>query len=229
MNKTKVLIVENEAIVALEIKRVVEKLDCSVIGMASSEKEVSDILRENLPDLILMDINLGDNENGIDIINNVVKDKNIAVLYITAFSDDDTMSKAFTTNPLGYIVKPFTQQDLRVHIQLAKHKIQSFNEHLINKEYTPLGEDFYFDSKQRQLYYGDKFIKLGKKEQILLALLVEANYTKVSFATLEEAIWGGRRTSTSTLRTLVYRLKGKLGNNIIQVCYGYGYSLAPIE
>jgi len=228
MNKTKILIVEDEAIVALSIKMEVQKLDCIVIGMASTEEEVFDIIKNDIPDIILMDINLGENENGIDIINKIKKTQDIPVLYLTAFSDDETMTEAFATNPLGYMVKPFKEQDLKIHIQLAKHKINFLDKHIVNTEYTPLGEDFYFDMKMQHLYFKDQFIKLGKKEQQLLALLVAANYGNVTFVSLEEAIWNGRRISQSALRTLVYRLKGKIGNNIIKVTYGYGYSLNPI-
>lgn len=228
MNKTKILIVEDEAIVALSIKMEVQKLDCIVIGMASTEEEVFDIIKNDIPDIILMDINLGENENGIDIINKIKKTQDIPVLYLTAFSDDETMTEAFATNPLGYMVKPFKEQDLKIHIQLAKQKINSLDKHIVNTEYTPLGEDFYFDMKMQHLYFKDQFIKLGKKEQQLLALLVAANYGNVTFVSLEEAIWNGRRISQSALRTLVYRLKGKIGNNIIKVTYGYGYSLNPI-
>ena len=228
MNKTKILIVEDEAIVALSIKMEVQKLDCIVIGMASTEEEVFNIIKNDIPDIILMDINLGENENGIDIINKIKKTQDIPVLYLTAFSDDETMTEAFATNPLGYMVKPFKEQDLKIHIQLAKHKINFLDKHIVNTEYTPLGEDFYFDMKMQHLYFKDQFIKLGKKEQQLLALLVAANYGNVTFVSLEEAIWNGRRISQSALRTLVYRLKGKIGNNIIKVTYGYGYSLNPI-
>lgn len=228
MNKTKILIVEDEAIVALSIKMELKKLDCVVIGMASTEEEVFDIIKDNIPDIILMDINLGKNENGIDIINKIKEKQDIPVLYLTAFSDDETMAEAFATNPLGYIVKPFKEQDLKIHIQLAKQKINFVDKQIINLDHIPLGEDFYFDMKEEHLYFRDNFIKLGKKEQHLLALLVAANYGNVTFASLEEAIWGGRRISQSALRTLVYRLKGKIGDNIIKVTYGYGYSLNPI-
>ncbi len=228
MNKTNILIVEDEPIVALELKMELEKLDCHITGMVSTQKDVLDSIKENIPDIIMMDINLGKNENGIDIVKVIQKKKNIPILYLTAFSDDDTMNRAFSTNPIGYIVKPFKTQELKTNIQLAMYKLNITNKVPINKNYVPLGEEFYFDMKNRKLYFRDKFIKLGKKEQHLLALLIEANYSHVPFSNLEDAIWNGNQTSTSALRTLVYRLKGKLGNNIIQVTYGYGYNLKPL-
>ena len=226
---TKVLIVEDEAIVALEIKVELEKLGCDIIDTVSTKKAVLKNIEKVIPDIILMDINLGKNENGIDIVQEIQKTKHIPILYLTAFSDDDTMNRAFATRPIGYIVKPFKPQDLKIHIQLARHKLNVTHQSEINKDYIPLGEEFYFDVENRKLYFRDNFIKLGKKEQHLLALLIEANYSCVPFANLEDAIWNGNQTSTSALRTLVYRLKGKIGDNIIQVTYGYGYNLKPLS
>ena len=228
MNKTKILIVEDEFIVALELKTELEKLNCHVIDMVHTQKDVLNAISKSTPDIIMMDIKLGKNENGIDIVKEIQKKQNIPILYLTAFSDDDTMNRAFSTNPIGYIIKPFKIQELRTNIQLAMYKLSQSEISPINKDYVPLGEEFYFDMKNRQLYYRENFIKLGKKEQHLLALLVEANHAQVPFSNLEEAIWNGNDTSTSALRTLVYRLKGKLGNNIIEVTYGYGYNLKAL-
>ena len=175
-----------------------------------------------------MDIKLGRTENGIDIVQEIQKTKDIPILYLTAFSDDDTMRRAFSTNPIGYIVKPFKTQELKTNIQLAMYKLEKAVLSPINKDYIPLGEEFYFDKENSNLYFRDKFIKLGKKEKQLLWILVDANYAVVPIPNIIEALWDGNETSNSALRTVVYRLKGKLGNEIIQVSYGYGYSLKPV-
>jgi len=228
MSKIKVLIVEDEVIVALELKVELEKLDCEVTGMVHTKKDVLASIDNDIPDIIMMDIKLGKNENGIDIVKEIQKKHAIPILYLTAFSDDATMHRAFSTNPIGYIIKPFKTEELKTNIQLSMYKINHRKRQKINKEFVPLGEEFYFDMKNKQLYFQDKFIKLGKKEKILLAILIEANYSKVPFSNLIEVLWNGNPTSTSALRTLVYRLKGKLGNNIIEVTYGYGYNLRPL-
>lgn len=229
MSKTKILIVEDEAIVALELKVELENLDCEVTGIVCTQKDVFFSIKENTPDIIMMDIKLGKNEDGIDIVKEIQKEQSIPILYLTAYSDDATMQRAFSTNPIGYIVKPFKTQELKTNIQLSIYKLNTTGVLTFNKDHVALGEDFYFDMENRQLYYRDNFIKLGKKEQHLLAILIEANYNQVPFHNLEEAIWNGNDTSTSALRTLVYRLKGKLGNNIIEVTYGYGYNLKPLN
>ena len=88
--------------------------------------------------------------------------------------------------------------------------------------------NFYFDKDEEELYFQNNFIKLGQKEKHLLSILIDANHTTVPFSNLEDIIWDGNIPSKSALRTLIYRLKGKLGNNIIKVIYGYGYYLNTV-
>lgn len=228
MNKTKILIVEDEIVVAMEIKAEIEKLDCEVTDIVYTQKKVISSIKVDEPDIIMMDIKLGKNQDGIEIAKEIHKDKNIPILYLTAFSDDATMQRAFDTNPIGYIIKPFKIEELKTNIKLAMYKINLNTLSNINKEYVSIGEDFYFDTEKQNLYFQDNFIKLGAKEKHLLSMLVEVNHAKIIFSDLEDAIWEGNKPSTSALRTLVYRLKGKLGNNIIQVTYGYGYNIKPL-
>lgn len=229
MQKTKVLIVEDETIVALELKIELEKLDFEVTGMVFTEKKVMNSIANNLPDIILMDIKLGKNEDGIEIANEIHKTHKIHILYLTAFSDDSTMERAFDTNPIGYIVKPFKSEELKININLAMYKINHTNSLMINEEFVNIGENFYFDMENTHLYFNDNFVKLGRKEALLLSILIEAKFSLVPFNYLEEVIWEGNKPSESALRTLVYRLKGKLGNNIIEVTYGYGYNIKALS
>lgn len=225
MSKTKILIVEDETVAAMDIKAVVESLGCEATGIVHTQNKVFDSIEKNKPDIILMDVKLNKDQDGIEIAKEVQKLNDIPILYITAYSDDDTMQRAFDTNPIGYIVKPFKPEDLKTSIQLARHKLNLEKPSKINEDHYYIGEGFYFDTFEKNLYYNGNFVKLGPKEKELLSILIDANYTKVQFSDLEEMIWDGNKPSNSALRTLMYRLKGKLGNNIIEVTYGYGYNL----
>jgi len=225
MKKTKILIVEDEIVAAMDLKTQIEKMKCEVTAIVHTQKRALNSISQNEPDIIMMDIKLGKNQDGIELVKQIQQSKNIPVVYITAFSDDITMQKAFATNPIGYIVKPFSPNELRTNIQLAIYKLSQVPLKETNENHHYLGEGFYFDMVQKNLYYDDNFVKLGSKERVLLSILIDANYTKVKQEDLEDAIWDGHKPSQSALRTLLYRLKGKLGNNIIEVTYGYGYSL----
>lgn len=225
MKRTKILIVEDETFVAMDIQEEVEKLKCQVTDIVCTHKKVLSSIEQNEPDIVLMDIKLGKNHDGIEIVKEIQKSKNIPIIYITAFSDEAIMQRAFSTNPIGYIVKPFKPEELKTNIQLAIYKLSMVPPKEINPDYHYLGEGFYFDIVEQSLYYNDNFVKLGAKEKHLLSILIDANYAQVQFSDLEAEIWDGYKASRGALRTLVYRLKGKLGNNIINVTYGYGYSL----
>ena len=225
MKKIKVLIVEDETIVALELQKELEKLGFEVTGIVFRQKKVMDSIQARRPDIILMDINLGKNKDGVEIAREIHQTQKIYILYLTAFSDDNTMQRAFDTNPVGYIVKPFKSEELKININLAMYKLNQTTDLVLNTDYVSIGENFYFDMENTHLYFKDKFVKLGKKEAFLLSILIEAKSSIVPSYYLEEIIWDGNQLSQSALRTLVYRLKGKLGNNIIEVTYGYGYKL----
>lgn len=225
MKKIKILIVEDETVVAMELKSEAEKLHCEVTQILHTKKKVFNSIEQNEPDIILMDIKLGGDQDGIDIVKEIHTTKQIPIVYITAFSDEHTMQRAFTTNPIGYIVKPFKQEELKTNIQLAIYRLSMVPPKEVLPDYHYLGDGFYFDRVENRLYFNDIFVKLGAKEIHILSILIDANYSKVQIAELEDAIWDGNKPSDSALRTLVYRLKGKLGNNIIEATYGYGYNL----
>lgn len=229
MKMIKMLIVEDEIVAAMELKSEAEKLNCVVTEIVYTKKKVFNAIQKDEPDIILMDIKLGKNQDGIDLVKEIQERKSIPVVYITAYSDEDTMQRAFSTNPIGYIVKPFKSEELKTNIQLAIYKLSILPAKHINPQYHSLGDGFYFDLVENNLYYHDNFIKLGMKELGLLSILINANHNIVQNSTLEEAIWNGNIPSQSALRTLVYRLKGKLGNNIIEVIYGYGYRLKRLN
>lgn len=227
MHKVKFLIVEDETVAAMEIQMEIEKIGGQITSIVHTEKNALNSVKQNKPDIILMDIKLGKNQNGIEIAKKIHETNNIPIFYITAFSDDRIMQEAFKTNPIGYIVKPFKPEDLKTNIQLAIYKLNLTEDVKTDQEHLYLGDGFYFDKLEKKLFFHNNLIRLGIKERNLLSILVNANYSMVHFSTLEELIWNGHTTSKSSLRTLIYRLKGKLGNNIIKVEYGYGYYLEP--
>lgn len=128
MKKVKILIVEDESIVAMDIKQSLEKMGHEVLGIASTGVKALEFLSKNVkPDLILMDIMIKGDMTGIDIADHVNKHHKIPVIFLTAYADEKTLEKAKLTEPYGYILKPFKEVDLRTNVELAlhKHKINS--------------------------------------------------------------------------------------------------------
>jgi len=124
LNKSRILVVEDEAIVAMVIKRRLKDLSYIVSGVASTGKDAITKVEGTFPDLVLMDIRLKGDMDGIEATK-IIKDRfSLPVVYLTAHSDDVTFKKAKETDPDGYILKPFTEKDLSTTIEIALHKFR---------------------------------------------------------------------------------------------------------
>ncbi|SDK51304.1 PAS domain S-box-containing protein/HDIG domain-containing protein [Maridesulfovibrio ferrireducens] len=122
----RVLIVEDEAIVALDIKSRLVALGYIVVGIASNGITAIEMALHLAPDLILMDIMLEGDLDGIDAAKAISGDCSIPVIYITAYADNETLKRAKITEPFGYIIKPFEDRELNLTIEIAlyKHKTE---------------------------------------------------------------------------------------------------------
>jgi len=121
--KKKILIVEDESIVAMDIQQSLTKLGYEVMGVASTGKKALEYLsKKSKPDLILMDIMIKGDMTGIDIAEHVNTQDKIPVIFLTAYADNKTLEKAKLTEPYGYIIKPFKEIDLKTNIEMALHK-----------------------------------------------------------------------------------------------------------
>lgn len=122
MAKINVLVVEDESIVSKDIQQSLKKLGYSVVGAASTGEKAIELATSTLPDIILMDIMLKGDMNGIEAADEIRKTYSIPVIFLTAYADESTLSKAKITQPYGYILKPFKEIDLHTTIEMAIYK-----------------------------------------------------------------------------------------------------------
>ena len=122
MKKTKILVVEDERIVAEDIKRSLEALGYKVCSIVSTGEEAVKQAGRYKPDLVLMDIVLKGKMNGIKAANQITSLYHIPVVYLTAHADENTLQRAKITQPYGYIIKPFTDRELYSNIEIALYK-----------------------------------------------------------------------------------------------------------
>lgn len=122
MPKANILIVEDKFIVAEDIAVSVRKLGYDVVGVLASGEEVVSTVRELHPDLVLMDIRLKGQLDGIEVAESLQKEFGLPVIYLTAHSDSETLERAGMTDPYGYILKPFDDQQLYTVIELALNR-----------------------------------------------------------------------------------------------------------
>ncbi len=125
MCKKQILVVEDEAVVAEDIRKILQSYGYEVPEAISTGEAAIKVINKKRPDLILLDIKLKDKLSGIDVAKHVI-DMNIPVIYLTAYSDKDIVEKAKVTGPFGYLIKPFRERELVTTIQMAffKHKME---------------------------------------------------------------------------------------------------------
>ncbi len=115
----RVLVVEDEGIVAQDIRQTLEGLGYEVIGQAPSAEQALKIVDKLVPDLVLMDIRIQGELSGIQLAKMLKARHRLAVVFLTAHTDDATLADAKASDPVGYIRKPFTSDDLKVAVEIA--------------------------------------------------------------------------------------------------------------
>jgi len=126
MSNSRILIVEDEGIIAKDIQSTLNRSGYSVVGIASSGEEAIKKAMEIHPDIVLMDIVLEGAMDGVEAAEYIRDHFDIPVVYLTAYSDDTTLQRAKITEPFGYILKPFQEKELYTTIEMAiyKHTMQ---------------------------------------------------------------------------------------------------------
>ena len=163
MGEKKILLVEDDAVEAMDIKRFLESLGYTVPYVASDGNEAVNKALKLMPDLVLMDIMLKGNINGIEAAN-MIKDLHIPLIYLTAHSQESTMNEALLTEPNGYLLKPFDVNELKFSIELAiyKNKIEKQYdtlEGIINAHEAPI---FSVDSNYRYTSFNTSHARIMK-------------------------------------------------------------------
>jgi DNA-binding response OmpR family regulator len=216
----KILIVEDESIIAIEIESYLIKLGYEIVGIASTADDAYKQAMNNQVDLILMDIYLI-NSNGIDAAIKIKKEKNIPIIFLTAHMDEETIERAITVNPVAYLTKPFNRQELFAAIKIGLSKCCNIDNSLVGD--ISLDHEFSFNTKSSQLICCGEEVHLSKKERQLLKLFINHKNTLISFMTMEYELWADKPSNDSRRRTLISRLRAKLKHRFIETYASEGY------
>lgn len=122
MTKVRILVVEDELIVAEDLKMTLITLGYEVVGTSGTGEGAIEIARKERPDIILMDIMLAGELDGITTADRIRAIMPVPVIYITAYADDRLIARAKKTEPFGYIVKPFNEREVRSNIEIALYR-----------------------------------------------------------------------------------------------------------
>jgi two-component system, OmpR family, response regulator len=220
MKEVNILIVEDVSITALEIKKSLMQMGYSVTDIASSYEDALQSIKRKKPDIILLDIDLKGEKNGIELAKTICKNDSIPFIYLTSDDNDDTMREASKTDPAAYLMKPFRREELKSNLMIVLNKIQQKNTLL------PLSCEYYYDNKTKKIYHKRVPIYLSSNEKLFLQLLVESKGSLVPLNIIEEHLWGeDAPLAENSLRSLVYRLRTKLKDLPIETIPSFGYRL----
>jgi len=245
MRKNTIAIVEDDEITALNLSISLKKQGYEILCVCDDATQAKIKIPTLKPDIILIDISLQESNDGIELAKIIKKKYNIPFIYLTSYSDDSIISQAKETQPCGYIVKPFDPSSLHATMQMAifRHNSQSNEEEFANSQETnklhlekllqnkkvadrsivKFGDGYHIDIDMSETFYNDKKIKLTKKENAFLRLLVAKLGHVVSFEQAMDYVWDKYGATQNSVRTLVWRLRSKLQTDIIKNASGIGY------
>jgi len=197
MSNLKVLIVEDEALVATDIEESLETLGYIVQNAVASGKAAIDEVEKNLPDVILMDIILKGEMTGIEAANIIRQKHNVPIIYLTANADISTIEKAKISLPYGYIIKPFTEKDLQTNIEIARFKFENDIKSKVESDqfnqFFGLGDD----KKDHVIVQGEKGLEKINPDEVYF---IEKRAGHIVFHLFDQEVFS--TSSPEEIRTL---------------------------
>lgn len=229
-NCIKVLIVEDESILAIGMEQSLEDLGYEVSGIEFNAKGAIQHVKEHCPDIVIMDINLQGDKSGIEAANSIWKNYKTPVIFLTSYSDDKTIKSAMDSEPYGYLIKPCRDKELKATIETSLHKHNYFYKNKLNitssdKNHIQFQENFIYDRAKQTLFHNSNPLKLTGKEVKVFELLSECPGEAISFEQISNYIWREEVVDIGRLRTLIYRIKTKTKVELIENIFEVGYRL----
>ncbi len=228
LKEISILIIEDEVILALGLKETLNNFRYKVSSIESTMQGTLKSLEKETPTLAIVDIKLKSLDTGIDIAKYLWQVKKIPVIFLTSYGDEKTIEKTLSCEPYGYLIKPCRDKELYATIQTTINKHNYFFKNLNtfeNNNFVELGVNLKFHKGKAILYKNDEPIKLTKNETKIIELLSDYPEESVSFEKISSYIWRESLYDLGKLRTLIYRLKQKIGFEIIENVFESGYKL----
>ena len=173
----KILIVEDEAIVAKELSARLQMLGYVIVGITDNYQESIELIEELKPDLLLVDIQLHGEKDGVELAKFVKSKYDIPFIYLTSQADAVTVERAKETNPAAYLLKPYNERELQISIDLAISNYSSGKTSEGPEDKLVVREEFYSMQDRIFIKKNNRFIKV-RYEDIMWAES-QSNYTEI--------------------------------------------------
>lgn len=225
----KILVVEDETILALQLKMSLQKFGYGISGVEATANDAMRHVDANLPDMVLLDIHLKGEKSGTEAGRYIWQNHHIPIIYLTSYCDNATIKMAMDSEPYGYLSKPFRANDLKATLQAAWYKHTYFHPTLeLSRTSNPLIKlpcNYIFDRTNGVLTCKDQSVKLTGNEIKFFQILSESAGNTVSFEQISAYIYREESHDLSRLRNLVYRLRQKVDASLLENVFEAGYRL----
>jgi len=219
-----VLIIEDDLLSAEYLKEILIKENYDVLDIIDSGEEAIQKCKTLKADILLMDIILKGQLSGCEAAVEIkYEHPECKIVFLTAFADPEMINYATDAKASAYLMKPYREQEILATIRVIltqKHPLQEQEE----TDLIPLKKGFVFDSKRIALYKNGKEIPLTSKKLKFIELMAKNKNHMVSNEQICQHVWNESKNS-STLRSLIYRFRSEIGDDIITNVSGAGYSI----
>ena len=194
MNAVRILIVEDELIIAEDMMMKLESMGYQVVGSALDYDEAIELLASESPDIALLDINLGESKSGIDVAAHIRKQYNIPIVFITSNTTPETIQEVAAVKPNGFLVKPYKKEELFASIEVAMSNYLSSNAQAVREVFKDT------------LFIRDQHIYLKLRHEDIQWLKAEGNYTMIYTAAKKHLVRGKLKELQAMLPPTFFRL-----------------------
>lgn len=220
MKNFNILIIEDESLIALRIKRFLENHGYKVVGIAKDSTTAIEHIHNHNVNLIIADITISGELNGIETVELVQKSFDIPVIFLTSHQEDKFLKQAAKVNYKGFIVKPFIEEELIREVKLVFYHYDNDNSTLVLLPFN------YVYNIQSQVIQKDSVdIILAKYEKFFLHTLILNRNQIVSNEQIDLLLWHDKPVEDTNRRQLLFRLRKKLPELNIETIKGQGYKL----
>lgn len=221
MERIKILIIEDDTLISMQLENLILNLGHDIAAAVTNSKDAIDISKENHIDLIVSDVNIEGEIDGIETSNSIYLQQKVPIIFITAYKDIQTLKKASGVKYEGYILKPFREDELEtlINLTILKYDLPK------RKSIVEIDKNYTYNKKDNKLFYKNNYIELTKSENKFIQLLLNSKNEFVTYELIEQILWEDKIVNNETRRQLIYRLKKKIPDFPFVLKKGIGYKI----
>lgn len=217
----KIVIVEDECIAAEYLKMIVEKQSWCVVESVDNGADALESVRKYEPDLVLLDIMIKGAMSGCEVAMHLRSISDCAIVFTTAYADDEMITYAIDAKADGYIIKPYNEREIIATISLLSAKKNPLPSTKISK----IAGGFCFNHETRLLYKQGRMIKMSPNALKLIQTLCEHKNHCVSYERLYATLWDDEKINLKKLQMVIYRIREICDVDFFENINGVGYQI----